>query len=82
MANANFNLKLYTQPNCQLCEDAKIQLGFVELPITYEEINITDDDDLLMDYQLRVPVLTYQDKVIQEGHIDFVTVTENLDSLS
>ncbi|TDL99060.1 glutaredoxin family protein [Macrococcus brunensis] len=75
------HLKLYTQPNCGLCEDAKRQLAFVDGSFTYEEIDITQDDELLMTYQLRVPVLVYQDQVIQEGHIDFITVNDNLAQL-
>ncbi|ULG72557.1 glutaredoxin family protein [Macrococcus brunensis] len=79
MAKHKYELKLYTQPNCSLCEEAKRQLEFVDLDITYEEIDIIEDDELMMAYQIRVPVLTYQDKVVQEGIIDFVTVTENLE---
>ncbi|TDM03704.1 glutaredoxin family protein [Macrococcus carouselicus] len=79
MAESNYHLIIYTQPGCSLCEEAKRQLNFVDLPITYEEINITDHDELMMEYQIRVPVIVYEDQVIQEGIIDFVTVTERLE---
>lgn len=73
-------LTLYTQPNCKLCDDAKYQLEFAkeEIPFKVNEVDITHDDELMELWQMRVPVLIYQDAVIQEGTIDFVTVIEEL----
>ncbi|TDM12584.1 glutaredoxin family protein [Macrococcus lamae] len=73
-------LVMYTQPNCGLCDEAKIQLEFAreEIPFSYQEVDITKDDQLLELWQIRVPVLTYNDAIIQEGIIDFVTVIEEL----
>lgn len=76
----SIELTLFTQPNCKLCDDAKYQLDFAkeEIPFSVKEIDITHDDELMERWQLRVPVLIYQDAVIQEGSIDFVTVIEEL----
>lgn len=71
---------LYTQPDCPLCDDAEVQLGFAreEIPFTVNKVDITQDDQLMELWQLRVPVVVYQDAIIQEGNIDFVTVIEEL----
>ncbi|KAA1042497.1 glutaredoxin family protein [Macrococcus equipercicus] len=73
-------LMMYSQPNCGLCEEAKLQLELAkeDVPFTYRTVNITEDDLLLERFQLRVPVIMYHDEIIQEGIIDFVTVTEAL----
>lgn len=85
MSNNNQPLELimYTQPHCSLCDDAKIQLEAAreEIPFTYREIDINQDDELMERWQIRVPVITYQDVIIQEGIIDFVTVVEELNNL-
>ncbi|UTH14358.1 glutaredoxin family protein [Macrococcus equipercicus] len=73
-------LMMYSQPNCGLCEEAKLQLELAkeDVSFTYRTVNITEDDLLLERFQLRVPVIMYHDEIIQEGIIDFVTVTEAL----
>ncbi|WP_240664010.1 glutaredoxin family protein [Macrococcus sp. DPC7161] len=78
---------LFTQPNCGLCVDAKIQLDLIKeelksQSLEIEEINIQTNEDLLQQYMLRVPVLIYRDHIIQEGNIDFVTVLDKLKSLT
>lgn len=74
------HLILYTQPNCGLCDDAKIQLKLAQddVELTYKEIDITEDDSLMNEYMLRVPILMQGDIVIQEGNIDFITIIESL----
>ncbi|CAD2079317.1 glutaredoxin family protein [Phocicoccus pinnipedialis] len=75
-------LKLLMRNNCKLCDDAMIQLklaldGFED--VGYESINIDFDDTLQEKYMLRIPVIMHQDKVIQEGIIDFFTIHEYID---
>ncbi|WP_414054126.1 glutaredoxin family protein [Macrococcus equi] len=71
---------LYTQPNCGLCNDAKIQLEIAheDVALKVEEINIQLNDALNELYCIRVPVLVDRKnkQVIQEGQIDFVTIID------
>ncbi|WP_210617740.1 glutaredoxin family protein [Mammaliicoccus lentus] len=80
------NIKFYIGRNCGLCEDAKYQLEFLketfEKPVNIETIHIEDNDYLLNEYMLRIPIVMYQDKILQEGNIDFVTLLEELEKLS
>ena len=68
----------YTQPNCSLCDDAKLQISFAQEDINIKEteVNIKQDDVLNELYCLSVPVLIDKDTgvTIQEGNIDFVTI--------
>lgn len=77
------DLIFYTQPHCGLCEDAKIQIHLAKEDVTFniEEINIEEDEALNTLYCLRVPVLIDKSnqKIIQEGNIDFVTIIEYID---
>ena len=80
------NIKFYIGRNCGLCEDAKYQLEFFketfEKPVNFETIHIEDNDYLLNEYMLRIPIVMYQDKILQEGNIDFVTLLEEVEKLS
>ncbi|UTI88600.1 glutaredoxin family protein [Mammaliicoccus sciuri] len=44
--------------------------------IKIDTINIEEDDTLLEKYMLRIPVVEYDGQVLQEGNIDFITLTE------
>lgn len=80
------NIKFYIGRNCGLCEDAKYQLEFLketfEKPLNIETINIEDNDDLLNEYMLRIPIVMYQGQILQEGNIDFATLLEELEKLN
>ncbi|ARB41325.1 glutaredoxin family protein [Mammaliicoccus sciuri] len=73
-------IKFYVGTNCGLCEDAKIQIEFFKESYDHEikidTINIEEDDTLLEKYMLRIPVVEYDGQVLQEGNIDFITLTE------
>ncbi|MCE4955827.1 glutaredoxin family protein [Macrococcoides caseolyticum] len=73
-------LYLYTQQNCGLCEEAKIQIKLAQDDVHFdiEEINIQNDDALHEMYCLRVPVLydPVAHIVVQEGQIDFITIID------
>lgn len=73
-------IKFYVGSNCGLCEDAKIQIDFFKESynhdIKVDTINIEEDDTLHEKFMLRVPVVEYKGVVLQEGHIDFVTLIE------
>ncbi|WP_414043721.1 glutaredoxin family protein [Macrococcus sp. EM39E] len=73
-------LILYIQPNCGLCEDAKIQINLAKEDVKFniEEVNIEENEVLNTLYCLRVPVLIDRSnqKIVQEGQVDFVTIIE------
>jgi glutaredoxin len=49
---------LYSRPGCHLCDDARgvIERVCADLGETYVEVDITDDDDLLRQFQIEIPV--------------------------
>ncbi|MCG7419427.1 glutaredoxin family protein [Macrococcus epidermidis] len=74
----------YTQPNCNLCDDAKFQISFAQedIDIKVTEVNIQQDDKLNELYCLSVPVLIDKETgaTIQEGNVDFVTIIDYFQS--
>lgn len=66
------DLVLYSREKCPLCDKAKIILDELvsEIGITYREIDIYSDDDLLERFGLMIPVLEWQGEIIQYGNID------------
>jgi len=53
--NPEVRLVLYTRPGCHLCEVAAADLA--ELGEPFEEIDITSDPELEMEYGERIPVI-------------------------
>ncbi len=49
---------LYERPGCHLCEDAAMLLDARIGMDRYERIDINSDDDLLVRYGHRIPVIT------------------------
>jgi hypothetical protein len=50
-------LLLYERPNCHLCEEARLLLDELIGPGAYDRIDIDANDDLVMRYGFRVPVV-------------------------
>lgn len=71
---------LYSKEKCHLCEVAKKELKTVEeiFGISYKEIDIYKDDELLEKYSLMIPVVKYEGEMIQYGQVDFHTIQEFL----
>lgn len=49
---------LYERPGCHLCEDAAGLLDELIGPDRYDHVDIEADDDLLVRYGHRIPVIT------------------------
>ena len=51
---------LYSRPGCHLCDEARSVIESVRArhPFGFEEIDIERDDDLLVRYGIRIPVVT------------------------
>ena len=68
-----FSVTFLTRSGCHLCDDARAILERVAAKIRLEvtEVDIDDDDGLVSDWGLRVPVVLSEDgRVIAEGMID------------
>lgn len=70
----------YTRPGCHLCEDARITLNLVQEDVSFEinEVNIEKEEELHEKYMLMIPVVEYNNKIIQYGQIDYVTILDAL----
>lgn len=51
---------LYGRPACHLCDDARAVILAVraDVPFDFDEVDIDDDDALVREYGLRIPVIT------------------------
>jgi glutaredoxin len=51
-------VRLLAKPGCHLCDDARAVIDAVcaDLGVSYEEVDITADDDLMREYGDEIPV--------------------------
>ncbi|MDI2586627.1 glutaredoxin family protein [Psychrobacillus sp. NEAU-3TGS] len=70
----------YTRPGCHLCEDARIVLKLVQedVPFEIKEYNIEEDDGLHEKYMLMIPVVEFENEIIQYGQVDYPTILDAL----
>ena len=63
---------LYSREQCPLCVKAKQVLEEVkrESEVDYIEVDIHSDDDLVEKYGLMIPVIEWNERIIQYGNID------------
>lgn len=54
-------LTLYARPGCHLCEEVSVSLDEMIGPDSYLTVDIESDDDLLVRYGHRIPVLAVDD---------------------
>jgi glutaredoxin len=59
MAQHDYEVRLYTGPNCHLCEQAKAVLYplLTERGLRLVEVNIYQDTELQEKYAIRIPVV-------------------------
>ncbi|RFU63879.1 glutaredoxin family protein [Peribacillus glennii] len=71
-------LLLYTREKCPLCDKAKVVLEELssETGISFREIDIYSDDDLIERFGLMIPVLEWKGGIIQYGNIDKYSLLE------
>jgi glutaredoxin len=50
---------LYSRPGCHLCDDARAVIERVRarMPFAFEEVDISGDDALELEYGIRIPVV-------------------------
>ncbi|WP_243290516.1 glutaredoxin family protein [Bacillus sp. FJAT-47783] len=74
------NIKLYTKEGCTLCDEAMEVLTELQesFALHIEEIDIYKDDSLLEKYQLMIPVIEMDRKILQYGKIDKIFLRKRL----
>ncbi|GGH76048.1 glutaredoxin [Pullulanibacillus pueri] len=73
-------IHLYSKARCPLCDEAKELLEMLceAHQLTYEEIDIYSDDRLLEQYQLMIPVVAVNGKVVAAGRVSVADIEEAL----
>ena len=63
---------MYSRPGCGLCDEARrVILGVRErTPFRYEEVDISDDDALELEYGIRIPVVEIDGQERFEFQVD------------
>ncbi len=67
-------LNLVVTENCELCEKGLASISLLE---KFFNINTVNLEDGYQDYLLRVPVLLYGTKVLDEGILSMRTILKN-----
>ncbi|MEK4566163.1 glutaredoxin family protein [Alkalihalobacillus sp. FSL R5-0424] len=68
----------YTKNKCSLCEKGKKVLD--QLDLHYQSVDIYQDDALLEAYMFRIPVVTVNGQVADEGILSYDTLKEAIHS--
>jgi glutaredoxin len=65
-------IRIYSKPDCHLCDEAKetIQRVTKRLPIEIEIINIEKDAELQNQYRYDIPVIFLDDRKIFKHRVD------------
>jgi glutaredoxin len=52
-------VRLYSRPGCHLCDDARTVILAVRgrVPFAFEEVDVSTDDALELEYGVRIPVV-------------------------
>jgi len=74
---------LYMKENCPLCEEAEEALQTLRSKWEFQltKKNIYEDDALLELYQLRIPVIQANGRIIAEGNIDEQRLSQDLEKM-
>lgn len=66
-------LEFLEKPGCHLCEDALplVQKLSRRLDLAIHRLDVEQDDDLMLEYALRIPVVRVHGTVIAEGLIEY-----------
>ncbi|MFC7394570.1 glutaredoxin family protein [Scopulibacillus cellulosilyticus] len=73
---------LYTKENCPLCQEGKKKLDIVceKYHQSFQEVDIYQDDSLLERYQLMIPVVTIDGRVVSWGNLSLSELEDCLNS--
>ena len=70
------SLVLYGRPGCHLCDDARAVLERIGHP--FEEVDIEADDELLVRYLERIPVIALDGDELYDFFVDEADLRERV----
>ena len=70
-----FDIIFVTTDNCELCSKALDKIKKIRLLINLQVVNVEND---YQEYLLRVPVVIYKGKILDEGQISLIRILKKL----
>jgi hypothetical protein len=70
-----FDVIFVTTENCELCSKALDKIKKIRLLINPRVVNVEND---YQEYLLRVPVVIYKGRILDEGQISLTTILKKL----
>lgn len=70
-----FDIIFVTTDNCELCSKALDKIKKIRLFFNLQIVNVEND---YQEYLLRVPVVIYKGKVLDEGQVSLITIFKKL----
>ena len=71
-------LNIVVTENCELCDKGMKKINFLNYFFNIKEVNVEDG---YQEYLLRVPVVLYKDKVLDEGILRKTKILKNFISI-
>jgi glutaredoxin len=78
-------VRLYTRPDCHLCDEARVGLERLRadgLDFELKEVDIETDDELHARFLERIPVVELDGEIVSELFLDAGGLRARLDTLS
>ena len=70
-----FDIIFVTTDNCELCSKALDKIRRIRLLINLKVVNVEND---YQEYLLRVPVVIYKGRILDEGQISLIRILKKL----
>ena len=70
-----FDIIFVTTNNCELCSKALDKIKKIRLLINLQVVNVEND---YQEYLLRVPVVIYKGRILDEGQISLIRILKKL----
>ena len=70
-----FDIIFVTTDNCDLCSKALDKIKKIRLLINLQIVNVEND---YQEYLLRVPVVIYKGRILDEGQVSLITIFKKL----
>ena len=71
---------MYSRPRCGLCDEARevIMAERARTPFDYRELDVSGDDELELEYGIRIPVVEIDGEEAFEVTVDPIQLEEHL----
>ena len=70
-----FDIIFVTTDNCELCSKGLDKIKKIRLLFNLQIVNVEND---YQEYLLRVPVVIYKGKILDEGQVSLITIFKKL----